>query len=84
MPSAIGAEGGHSEWDFLANSPVESVSGCLESGVPVDARDSNGSTPLHTALWAEQGSVVDLLAAAGTDLDARQPWADSAAHRPDR
>lgn len=38
--------GGFRGWDFLAASPVESIRGCLESGVPVDARHEEGATPL--------------------------------------
>lgn len=63
-------------WDFLANSPPESVQGCLESGVPVDVRGPDGVTPLAGMVsargcCADIANVLPLFVAAGADVNAR-------------
>ena len=67
---------GYDPWDFLANSPPESVQGCLESGVPVDARGPDGVTPLAGMVsargcCADIANVLPLFVAAGADVNAR-------------
>lgn len=37
----------------------------------IDARDKDGSTPLHCAVWKGQQRVVELLLAAGADANAQ-------------
>lgn len=45
----------------------------LEIGLPIDARDFTGNTPLHYAAHSDSGTlpVVSLLIGAGADVDAR-------------
>ena len=67
---------GYDAWGFLANSPPESVQGCLESGVPVDARGPDGVTPLAGMVstrgcCADIANVLPLFVAAGADVNAR-------------
>jgi len=67
---------GRDAWNFLANSPPESVQGCLESGVPVDARGPDGVTPLAGMVsargcCADVANVLPLFVAAGADVNAR-------------
>lgn len=50
---------GRDAWDFLANSPPESVQGCLDSGVQVDARGPDGVTPL--AGWCPRPVAAPIL-----------------------
>ena len=73
-------------WDFLAQSPVESVQGCLESGVPVDARDVEGVTPLAGIVstgdcCANFESVLPLFVAAGADVNTRDREDRTPLHR---
>jgi ankyrin repeat protein len=42
----------------------------LKAGAAVDARDSQGRTPLHVATFQRQHDLIRLLAAAGADLGA--------------
>ncbi len=67
---------GRDAWNFLANSPPESVQGCLESGVQVDARGPDGVTPLAGMVsargcCADIANVLPLFVAAGADVNAR-------------
>lgn len=69
-------DAGRDAWDFLANSPPESVQGCLESGVPADARGPDGVTPLAGMVsapgcCADIANVLPLFVAAGADVNAR-------------
>ena len=64
-------------WNFLANSPAESVLGCLESGVPVDAPNEQGATPLASMVstlgcCADFENVLPLFVAAGADVMSRR------------
>lgn len=61
---------------FLAKAPVESVRGCIESGIPVDARDEVGRTHLAwmvstLACCADFENVLREFVAAGADVNAR-------------
>ncbi|MDE2874588.1 MAG: ankyrin repeat domain-containing protein [Gemmatimonadota bacterium] len=63
---------------FLANAPVESVRGCLESGMSADARGENGATLLENmvsalACCADFENVLREVVAAGADVNA---WDD--------
>lgn len=58
---------------FFATAPLASVTGCLEIGANVNARDGGDNTPLHLA--ARSGSyaapaIIELLARAGGDVNA--------------
>ena len=61
---------------FLAKAPVESVRGCIEGGIPVDARDEDGRTHLARmvstlACCADFENVLTEFVAAGADVNAR-------------
>ncbi len=49
----------------------EVISLLIESGADVNARDSLGYTPLHTAVYWHSESSIEILVAAGADLGAR-------------
>lgn len=73
-------------WNFLASSPVESVRGCLESGIPVNARDEEGATPLASMVSAlgcctDFENVLPLFVAAGADVNARDNAGRTPLHR---
>ena len=73
-------------WDFLAESPAESVRGCLESGTPVDARHEQGATPLALmistlACCADFENVLREFVAAGADVNARDEEGRTPLHR---
>ena len=71
---------------FLANAPVESVKGCLESGTPVDARDEEGATHLARmvstrACCVDFENVLREFVAAGADVNARDDEGMTVLHR---
>lgn len=73
-------------WDFLAQSPAESVRGCLEGGVSLDARDEEGRTPLAGMVstrgcCADGENVIPLLVASGADVNARDHAGRTPLHR---
>ena len=71
-------------WVFLTRIPSQSVQGCLESGIPVDARDEEGATFLARMISASRGcctdfeNVLSVFVAAGADVNA----ADTAGRTP--
>lgn len=77
-------EGGASY--HLGQSPAGSVRGCLDSGIPVDARDEKGATPLARMIsaWfccADFENVLAVFAAAGADVNARDNAGRTPLHR---
>ena len=73
-------------WNFLARSPAESVRGCLESGIPVDARDEEGATFLARMISARSccadfENVLSAFVAAGADVNARDDAGRTPLHR---
>ncbi len=50
---------------------LKRVQELIASGIPVDARDSLGGTPLHYAAWAGELKVAEYLISAGADVNAR-------------
>ena len=64
---------------FFGTATVEDVTSCLAGGADVEARDKNGSTPLHLAAeYNENPAVIEALVAAGAnvregDEDGRHP-----------
>ena len=73
-------------WDFLANSPAESVRGCLESGTPVNIGHREGATPLAwmvstLACCADFENVFREFVAAGADINARDDRGRTPLHR---
>lgn len=76
----------HYGWGFLANSPAESVKGCLDGGVPVDAPGMEGVTPLAgmvstVGCCADFENVLRELVAAGADVNARDEKGRTPLHR---
>ena len=74
------------EWDVLARSPAESVQGCLENGVSVDARDEEGATFLARMVstlgcCSDFENVLSVLVAAGADVNARDDAGRTPLHR---
>ena len=55
------------------NGQVARLKELLASGPAlINARDKDGSTPLHCATWKGQQEVVALLIKAGADVNAQQ------------
>lgn len=48
---------------------IATVARFAAAGVPLDARDGRGRTPVHVATYARQREVLRALARAGADLD---------------
>ncbi len=77
---------GSSDYGWLARSPAESVQGCLESGIPVDARDEAGATFLARIVSAREccADFADVLAAfvaSGADVNAPDSAGRTPLHR---
>jgi ankyrin repeat protein len=54
-----------------------------EDNALINARDKDGSTPLHCATWKGQAEVVSLLLAAGADVNAEnanEHWGTTPLH----
>ena len=77
-------------WDpgggIPASAPAESVRGCLESGIPVDARDEEGATYLarmvsSRSCCADFANVLQVFVAAGADVNARDDAGRTPLHR---
>ena len=73
-------------WAFLARSPAESVQGCLDSGLPVHARDDEGATFLARLVSARDccsdfEDVLSAFVAAGADVNARDNAGRTPLHR---
>ena len=71
---------------FLADAPVESVRGCLESGTLVNARDEKGATHLSRMVstpscCADFENVLREFVAAGADVNARDDEGSTPLHR---
>lgn len=69
-----------------ASAPAESVRGCLESGIPVDARDEEGATYLtrmvsSRSCCADFENVLQVFVAAGADVNARDDAGRTPLHR---
>lgn len=74
------------QWDVLARSPAESVQGCLERGMSVDARDEEGATFLARMVstlgcCSDFENVLSVLVTAGADVNARDDADRTPLHR---
>ena len=75
--ASLGAQAAPScdQWNteaFFRAATVEDVTGCLNAGADVAARDEEEITPLHWATWTSNDpAVVDALLVAGAELEAR-------------
>src|SRR5690349_2558805 len=49
----------------------------IRQGAPVNGADSLGGTALHDAVWAGEKAIVELLVAAGANVNARHTEAGS-------
>ena len=67
-----GTQGFHSKAD------AEVVRRCIEAGADVNASGHLGMRPLHHAVWAGNAGMVEVLLAAGADVNARD-WAGATA-----
>src|SRR5580692_13058221 len=50
---------------------LKHVEALIETGTPVNGRDSLGGTALHDAAWAGEVEIVEYLIRAGADVNAR-------------
>src|SRR5579864_802447 len=50
---------------------LKQVQALIAGGVPVDARDAMGGTPLHDAAWAGEKEVAAFLIESGADVNAK-------------
>ena len=55
----------------IKNGDISGAQALLDAGVDINARDQNGSTPLHWAARYGQKQVVELLINKGADVDAK-------------
>ena len=65
--------------EFFKTATAEEVTGCLQSGSDRNARDGNGSTPLHWAVYNDLDVIAALLEA-GADTNARDGNGETALH----
>lgn len=56
---------------FAREGDVENLRKCVDSGVPVDLKDSEGRTPLHWAVDRGHLDITELLLSKNADVDAK-------------
>src|SRR6476646_8869768 len=69
MPAEVRREEANELWRLASVGDLGGVASFLSRGVPVDARNQVGLTPLYGALTAEHFDMVKLLLQAGADPD---------------
>ncbi len=55
---------------FWQAAVAEDAERCLAAGAKIEARNKNGTTPLHKAAWSGSAATVNALIAAGAKVDA--------------
>ena len=55
----------------IRSGQIDTVKSLIQNGSVVNAKDENGNTPLHWAVWYENLEIVRCLFSNGADIDAR-------------
>jgi len=58
-------------WTAAARGDIEAVKEYLAAGTDVNAKDSDGATPLHWAAFGDHKEIAELLIAEGADVNAK-------------
>ena len=61
-------------WKAVEQGNIAAVRQHLAAGV--NAKDDNGWTPLHHAAWNSHKEIIELLIAAGADMNAKDNYGD--------
>lgn len=65
---------------FAREGEVDNLLKCIESGVPVNLKDSEGRTPLHWAVDRGHLNVTELLVSRNADVDAKDNEGQTSLH----
>ncbi len=65
------SETDHAVLDAAEKGNIEAVKQAIADGADVDAKDSDGWTPLHNAALKGHKEIVELLIAKGVDVNAK-------------
>lgn len=72
---------GNNPLHFAQDSPIELVKCLVEGGTPIDAQNNQGYTPLHAAVNASNGDMVEYLAKMGAKLEIQDNMGNTPLHR---
>ncbi|MCX7723208.1 MAG: ankyrin repeat domain-containing protein [Verrucomicrobiae bacterium] len=73
----MGLVGSH---ELTRQAGARSVQALLKRGLPVDARDSQGRTPLHRAVTALNWEAMNVLVSNGADINATDAYGNTPLH----
>jgi ankyrin repeat protein len=65
---------------FAREGEVENLLKCIENGIPVNARDSEGRTPLHWAIDRGHLNVAEALVDKNADVNAKDNEGQTSLH----